>query len=82
MTKKTLTPLEQLRNLCDSLAEDALVDNKPLTKREREEAKGLRTKLVKFIEDYEARPERGAAEQGWEKRAAKKKGSPGSGHVM
>jgi hypothetical protein len=82
VTKNPLTPLEQLRNLCDALAEDALVDNKPLTKREREEAEQLRTKLIKFVDDYEARMENETAEPGWGKRTAKKKGPPGSGHVM
>lgn len=82
MTKKTLTPLEQLRNLCNALAEDALVDKKPLTKREREEAERLRTKLIKFADDYEARLEKEEAKPEWAKKAAKKKGPPGSGYVM
>jgi hypothetical protein len=82
MLKKPVTPLKQLRNLCDALCEDALVDNKPLTKREREEAERLRTKLVKFVEEYEARVDREAVEPGWAKRAARKKGPPAPGHVM
>jgi hypothetical protein len=82
MTKKPLTPLEQLRNLCDGLAEDALVDDKPLTKQERQEADELRARLIKFAEDHVARLEREEAQPAWEKRAAKKKGPPGSGYVM
>lgn len=62
MTKKKLTPLEQLRNLCDGLAEDALVDDKPLTKQERQEAAELRERLIKFAENHVARLEREAGE--------------------
>ena len=82
MPKKAPSPLEQLRNLCDALSEDALVDKKPLTKGEREEAERLRTQLVKFVEDYEARLDREAGEPLWAKRAARKKGPAGSGHIM
>jgi hypothetical protein len=82
MPKKPLTPLEQLRNLCNALSEDALVDNKPLTNQERAEAEQLRTKLVQFVENYEARLYSEDPEKRWAKKAAKKNGSPGSGYVM
>jgi predicted phage gp36 major capsid-like protein len=82
MTKKPLTPQEQLKNLCDGLAEDALADDKPLTKEERKEAAELRSRLIKFAEDHWARLEREKTQPAWEKRAAKKKGPPGSGYVM
>jgi len=82
MSKKPLSPLEQLRNLCNALTEDALVDSKPLTKGEREEAEKLRTKLIQFVEDYEARLDREGAETMWKKKVGKKKAPPGSGYVM
>ena len=80
MPKKPLSPLKQLRNLCDALCEDELLDNKPLTKRERDQADALRRRLVKFVEDYEARLDREAAEPGWAQRTSRKKEPPG--HVM
>lgn len=82
MSKKPPTPLQQLRNLCEILCEDALVDNKPLTKSEREEAERLRSRLLKLVDDYEARAEKETAEPDWVKRTGKKKGPSGSGQVM
>jgi len=79
--RKPITPRKQLKNLMDELAEDALTDKKPLTKRQRLEAEKLREKLIKMEQDHEAELDRQAAEPEWEKRA-KKKVPPGSGHVM
>jgi hypothetical protein len=70
-SEKPLTPLEQLRNVCDALAQGELEDNTPLTKAERAEAKDLRTKLMQFAENYTARleTEGKAGSSQWTKRA-------------
>lgn len=79
MSKQPLTPIEQLRNLCDALCADELVNNKPLTKREREDAERLRSRLISFVEEYEKRANEAPAPE-WAKKAAAKKNAANQGN--
>ncbi len=79
--RKPLTPRQQLTNVIDAVAEDALTDKKPLTKRERLAVERLREKLTKRAEDHDAKLDWEAGGSEWEKRA-KKKPPPDSGYLM
>lgn len=48
---KPLTPRQQLKNVMDALAEDALADDTPLTKDERVAAERMRARLAKIVEE-------------------------------
>ena len=50
-TTKPLTPRQQLKNVMDALAEDALADDTPLTKEERVAAERMRARLAKIVEE-------------------------------
>jgi hypothetical protein len=78
---KPLSPRQQLKNVTDALAEDALADKTPLTKRARLQAQRLREKIIKQAEDHEAKLDWEAGGPEWKKRA-KKKAPPDSGYVM
>ena len=74
--RKPLSALEQWRNLCDALAEDALKDDRPLTKAEQGELDRLKAELVQFAEGYAARSE--AKNEGgsqWQKKETRRKAS-------
>jgi hypothetical protein len=79
--RKPPAPGQQLKNVCDGLAEGTVTGNKRLSKRERLEAERLKAELIKKAEDYDSELDRHAADPGWSK-GARKKGPSGSGHVM
>jgi hypothetical protein len=54
-TDNLLTPLEQLRHLCDALAEDTLKHDRRLTKTEQAALDRMKAEIVDFAGDYAAR---------------------------
>jgi hypothetical protein len=73
MSKKdtSLTPLQQLRNLCDVLAEETLGDNRQVTKREQAALDRLKAEIREFAEDHATRSQAEKTAPQWAGRAMK-----------